>query len=65
MRTFDDKVNDLTLELSELRRSSPTKRKLLGFRRRLNTLMEGDTTAFGTPRLTLALREVDGMIEAL
>lgn len=61
MSTFDHKLDNLTVEMITARRLY-TKRQLQGLQTRAKRLASNDTTAGGTPRLTLLLRELATLI---
>lgn len=58
---FDNKLDNLSVEMVTARRLY-SKRQLQGLRTRAKRLASNDTTAGGTPRLTLLLRELDTLI---
>lgn len=59
--SFDNKLDNLSVEMVTARRLY-SKRQLQGLQTRAKRLASNDTTAGGTPRLTLLLRELATLI---
>lgn len=60
-QSVDDKIANLPGEMVDARRSY-SKRQLQGLRTRVLRLQSQDTTAGGSPTVTLALRELETLI---